>query len=115
MNSFINGLASRWSDLIARYPIQVSIVVTMIGTTLSILGAYLLRFDFSIATIQENSILRVLLPAFLIKLIVFWQMDLLGGWWRYASLADALDIFKATLVSNSTASMFTLGNQNINL
>ena len=106
MNSFINGLASRWSHLIARYPIQVSIVVTMIGTTLSILGAYLLRFDFSIATIQENSILRVLLPAFLIKLIVFWRMDLLGGWWRYASLADALDIFKATLVSSLVLTIF---------
>jgi len=106
MNSSISSLTSKWSDLISRYPVHVSIALTMIGTTLSIMGAYTLRFDFSASTLQDQSVLRVLLPAFVIKVIVFWRMGLLTGWWRYASLADALAIFKAILFSSLVLTIY---------
>ncbi len=106
MNKFTDETFKSLSSLFVRFPVQLSIVITLIGTILSVVGAYLLRFDFSIATIQDHSIWRVLIPAFLVKTIVFWRMDLLSGWWRYASLADALEIFKATLVSSLILTIF---------
>ncbi|WP_051360949.1 nucleoside-diphosphate sugar epimerase/dehydratase [Desulfuromonas sp. TF] len=72
-------------------------VAAIIG---SFVLAFALRFDMKI---PENywSTLWALFPVLLaIKLIVFWKTGLFKGWWRYASMADLIVIFKANLIGS---------------
>ncbi len=62
--------------------------------------AFLVRFDFSLTPAQLETCSLLILPILIIKIAVFWSMGLSRGWWRYASLADALDILKATLLAS---------------
>lgn len=78
----------------------VGLSVAIVGTVCSILIAYLLRFDFSIDEVLSRDPLRLLLPAILLKSFVFWRMNVLHGWWKYASLADIVEIFRATVYSS---------------
>jgi FlaA1/EpsC-like NDP-sugar epimerase len=68
--------------------------------------AFLVRFDFSLTPAQLEICRRILLPILIIKLTVFWSMGLSRGWWRYASLSDALDIFKATLLASLIVTIY---------
>jgi FlaA1/EpsC-like NDP-sugar epimerase len=74
--------------------VQVAIIVS------ALVLAFALRFDM---TIPERfwPTLKALLPVLLaIKLLVFWGKSLLKGWWRYASMADLIVIFKANLIAS---------------
>jgi len=67
-------------------------------------GSFLLRFDFDVPN-PFGAIFWTLLPIILIiKLVTFRLMGLARGWWRYVSLSDVIDIFKA----NVTASLVFL-------
>jgi FlaA1/EpsC-like NDP-sugar epimerase len=68
--------------------------------------AFLVRFDFSLDATQLETCRRIILPILIIKLAVFWSMGLSRGWWRYASLADALDILKATLLASLVVTLY---------
>lgn len=71
----------------------------------SIILAFLLRFDTGMN--YENWVMfgNLALPLLVIKLAVFRYMGLRRGWWRYVSLPDVIDIFKA----NVAASLLFLG------
>jgi len=77
-----------------------SMTFYMLLAVSSLLLAYFLRYDFdlSIALAQSTIglVLAVTLPT---KLLMFWYFGLgVGsGWWRYASLADAVSIVQASL------------------
>ena len=65
--------------------------------------AFLVRFDFHLDASQLETCSRILLP---ILIIVFWSMGLSLGWWRYASLSDAFDILKATLLASLIVTIY---------
>ena len=76
----------------------VSIQLTIIVGSLML--AFLFRFDLRIPGPSWQT-LYALLPALLvIKLVVFWRMDLFTGWWRYVSMADLITIFKANVLAS---------------
>ena len=106
MSFLFRKVFSFWSNFIVRFPVGTSLVLMIFGVGVSGIGAYLLRFDFSIQEINERPIERLLIPAFLIKSLVFYRMRLFHGWWRYASLADAFAILQATLVSGMLITLF---------
>ena len=70
--------------------------------------AFLVRFDFSVDASNLETYKRILPPILFIKIAVFWRMGLSRGWWRYASLADALDILKATVLASAIIIMVVL-------
>ena len=62
--------------------------------------AYAVRFDFKIPEAFLQTFWE-LLPIFLtVKLIVFWVIGLFKGWWRYVSMHDVIDIFKANALAS---------------
>ncbi len=66
----------------------------------SFLFAFLLRFDFRIPPEQWRVFSELLVPLLIIKTIVFWRFGLSHGWWRYVSLSDVIDVFKANAVAS---------------
>jgi len=71
----------------------------MLLLTGSLFLAYLIRFDFHLP--QPHSLLLYqILPFVLIaKIVCFYFFDLYRGMWRYTSIADLLNIIKASSVS----------------
>ena len=68
--------------------------------TASIMGAYLIRFDFKLTSSLVTQILR-LLPCLLVaKGIIFYFFGAYRGMWRYSSLVDVWRLFKATVFSS---------------
>ncbi|ORJ55885.1 polysaccharide biosynthesis protein [Geothermobacter hydrogeniphilus] len=76
------------------------LAIKMTLICLAFLSAFALRFDLVIPGEYWSTIAALIAPLLLIKLLVFRQMGLSTGWWRYVSLADALSIFKANLVAS---------------
>ena len=68
---------------------------------LSLLFAFLLRFDFSMSDADLRLFTQLLAPVLIIKIAVFWKMGLNHGWWRYVSIADVIDIFKANVFASA--------------
>jgi FlaA1/EpsC-like NDP-sugar epimerase len=67
---------------------------------ISFLFAFLLRFDFNIPAAQWQVFSELLIPLLIIKTLVFWRFGMNHGWWRYVSLADVIDVFKANFVAS---------------
>jgi len=67
----------------------------------SLLLAFMLRFDFSLSPAGWQLFTQLLVPLLIIKLAVFWKMGLNHGWWRYASIADVIEIFKANVFASA--------------
>ena len=67
---------------------------------LSLVGAYLIRFDFSISEQYINNLGKLLLVFIPIKVTIFYFFGLYGGMYRYTSIWDLINILKATFVSS---------------
>ena len=78
------------------------IFIVSLQVLIALLAIYLafgLRFDFSIGAYWRR--LFSLAPALLlIKLLVFRYFGLYRGWWRYVSMPDLIQIFKANFVAS---------------
>lgn len=61
--------------------------------------AYLLRFEFSLNSVQFSNFFSVLPWIVAIKTIVFFGFGLYRGMWRYSSVADMWRLFKAVVFS----------------
>lgn len=70
---------------------------------LSFVGAFSLRFDLTIPDSYWPLILGALPILILIKVGIFWRMELIQGWWRYVSMVDLINIVKANLVASVSA------------
>lgn len=68
---------------------------------LSLLLAFLLRFDFSMSPAEWRLFTQLLAPLLILKTTVFWKMGLNHGWWRYVSIADVIEIFKANVFATA--------------
>lgn len=74
----------------------------------SFYAAHLVRFDFEIQQ-QTWLIFRRILPFILItKIICFFFFDLYRGMWRYTSIADLINIIKASTISSLIIISFVL-------
>src|SRR6266702_183960 len=64
--------------------------------------AFLLRFDFNVSRMERD--LNFFLPGFAVVLavkpLVFLSLKLYRSLWRYASLPDAVEIFKAVFLAS---------------
>ena len=62
--------------------------------------AHALRFNFSLNQDILYSIQRILPLIIIIKILCFYLFDLYQGMWRYTSLADLVNLFKATSIAS---------------
>ncbi|HIJ94476.1 MAG TPA: polysaccharide biosynthesis protein [Desulfuromonadales bacterium] len=65
--------------------------------------AFLLRFDFSIPQQQQELFWECLLVVMIVKPLVFLVTGLHTNLWRYASIQDAVEIFKSVTLSSILA------------
>lgn len=80
----------------------------ILAIVVAFLDAFALRFDLSIPD-ESWPVIITLLPAFVvIKLSVFWLWGLTGGWWRYVSIPDLLQIFKANVVASVSVVLYVV-------
>lgn len=61
--------------------------------------SFLLRFDFQIPSLQRDLVINGLAVAILVKPLVFIASGMYRSIWRYASLQDAIEIFKVVTFS----------------
>lgn len=79
-----------------------------VAIVFSLVDAFALRFDLTIPSNYWPSIFS-LLPAFIIlKITVFWMMGLAEGWWRYVSIPDLLQIFKANALASVAVVLYVV-------
>ena len=62
-------------------------------------GAYLLRFNFDLPHNFQSELWRTLLWVAPLQSLIFWNMGLYRGIWRFASVADLRRIFMAVLLA----------------
>jgi FlaA1/EpsC-like NDP-sugar epimerase len=73
--------------------VKALIILTAMGM------AFSLRYDFAVQAYWSRML--ALVPAVLvIKLAVFWCFGLFRGWWRYVSMPDLVQIFKANVFAS---------------
>ena len=72
------------------------------------IGAHLIRFEFSIPRHFVQSLKQMLPWVLLAKLSCFYFLGLYRGMWRYTSIADLLNVIKATIVSTLLILAFIL-------
>ena len=82
-------------------------LVDVILIVVAYVAAFLLRFDFSIPADQWTIFLKGLWIVLAIKPLVFLVSGLYRNLWRYASLHDAMEIFKVITIS-SVMAVFTV-------
>jgi len=66
----------------------------------SLFFAYLIRFDFHLLRPTSMLFYQILPLVLIIKTCCFYLFDLYRGMWRYTSIADLLNIIKASCVSS---------------
>lgn len=96
------------APFIKRHVGIVSVCVVGFGIASSVMGSYLLRFDFHVSEVASRNPEQLLIPALLIKGFVIWRMRLFNSWWQYASLADVVEIFRATIYSSLFLTCFAV-------
>jgi len=74
----------------------------------AMIGAYLIRFEFSIPMYFVQSLKQILPWVLLAKLSCFYFLGLYRGMWRYTSIADLLNVIKASTVSTLLILAFIL-------
>ncbi len=74
----------------------------------ALVGAHLIRFEFNIPDYFLTSLKRMLPWVLLAKLVCFYFFGLYRGMWRYTSIADLLNVIKASTVSTLLIVSFIL-------
>ncbi len=82
---------------------MLEVAIDFILICVAYVSAYLLRFEGVLSHTNQELIVRSLPVILIIKYIVFFKFGLYRGIWRYVSVPDLIDIFKAVL----TASLFS--------
>jgi len=89
-----------------RFWVVLAFKFCLIG--ISLLLAFLLRFDFSMPNAEWRLFLQLLAPVIIIKITVFWIMGLNHGWWRYVSIADVITIVRANVLASALFFLYVL-------
>lgn len=81
-------------------------LIMLIGDAILLVAAYvlsyILRFEFSLSTIDLAILKKSVIPIVACKLVFFYWFKLYRGMWRYTSISDLINIIKATLASSAT-------------
>ena len=83
---------------VSRYTV-LALSHDLIVAAMAWAGAYYLRFNFDLPKNFQIELLSTLLWVAPLQLIIFWNMGLYRGIWRYASMADLRRIFMAVLLA----------------
>jgi FlaA1/EpsC-like NDP-sugar epimerase len=83
---------------VSRYTV-LAVLHDLIVSGLAWGGAYLLRFNFDLPHNFQNEMWRTLLWVAPLQSVIFWNMGLYRGIWRFASVADLRRIFVAVLLA----------------
>jgi len=78
---------------------------------LSVVAAYLLRFDLSVPKAERQMIPLVAAAAVAVKLGVFFAAGLHHGWWRWTDTRDLLRLAGANFVASAVFSALLLATQ----
>ena len=73
--------------------------IDLVLLSLSITAAHLLRFEFDMSAWEWRLFFQILPIVLVSKIVVFYFFDLYSGMWRYTSIADLINIIKASCVS----------------
>jgi len=84
------------------WPFKALIIVS------ALVVAYLIRFDFSFPAVNQHAFWQLLPILLIIKLAVFWRFGVTHGWWRYVSIPDVLDLFKANVIASLLVAAYVL-------
>lgn len=95
-------------SLLKKYRCVLVFVTQLCVVAGSLLLAYAVRFDFSIPAPFMSGMLKLLLPALILKMIVFVFFGLFSGWWRYVSMADLINLVKANLVASMVVILYAV-------
>ena len=87
-------------EIIYRNRLVIVFIMTSLIIVSSLLLAYAFRFDFSISSTYWSRIASLIPAVLIIKLAVFRQFGCFKGWWRYVSMPDLVQIFKANLLGS---------------
>ncbi len=82
-----------------RMPFIISLNLGIV--IFSLILAFALRYDFVLGPTQVQALKKMLPAVVAIKLVFFWRYGLFSGWWRYVSMTDLIDIFKANLFASA--------------
>jgi FlaA1/EpsC-like NDP-sugar epimerase len=63
----------------------------------SLIGAFLLRFDFTVPDTERRHLLFGLAIALVLKTLIFYIFGIERGWWRFVGIADLTRIFVANV------------------
>ncbi len=66
---------------------------------MAFVGAYLLRFDFTLEPFYRNQILQLLPFLLPVKILIFFLLGMYRGMWRYTSLNDLWRLVQASLLA----------------
>ncbi len=72
------------------------------------IGAFAIRFDFTVVDPYRALMISALPIVIGIKLVVFFAFRLFQGWWKYVGLSDLIDIAKATAVATLCVVVVTI-------
>lgn len=89
------------------------IVMLAAVAALSVVVAYLLRFDLAVPADQRHRIPLVAALAVAVKLLVFIAAGLHHGWWRWTDTRDLLRLAGANLVASSVFAALLLASQSV--
>ncbi|MBU4343914.1 MAG: polysaccharide biosynthesis protein [Desulfobacteraceae bacterium] len=78
----------------------VVLAIDILLLTGSLYAAYLVRFDFVIDDKTLQTFKRILPFILITKLACFYFLDLYRGMWRYTSIADMINIIKASTIAS---------------
>jgi len=81
-----------------NYPLIL--ITDIILLSISCYASFLLRLNFTIPEDLSGMVYRTLPMSVILKLIIFYLFDLYRGMWRYTSIADLLNIIKASCLSS---------------
>lgn len=83
-----------------KYRSWLILVAETILIAITYYAAYDVAFDFDLTPANSLIFVQTLPLILLVKILVFKRFGLLGGWWRYAGMSEALDITHATGISS---------------
>lgn len=87
-------------NLIRSRNLSVILIADVLLLCLSFYLAHLIRFEFIIGKNEYDVFSEVLPCAVIIKMMIFFYMDLYQGMWRYTGLNSMIGIFKAVFLSS---------------
>ena len=84
-----------------RYRTELILFSQIALISASYYGSFLLRLDASLNPSQHSLFWKTLPLVIVVKLLVFYRLGLLRGWWRYVGMSDMANIGIASFVSSA--------------